>query len=150
MDYQQERRCALPLTSRSPTFPTAPSDPASILERDSDGHENVLVVTDVFSKFTQAYPDSDQKAHTVAHLLTERWFYLYGILKRIHSDQGRCFEGQLLRNLCKLYGVEKSRTTPYHPAGNGQCERFNRTLHNLLRTLPPERKRKWPGIRPMS
>ena len=116
----------------------------TVLERASDGRENVLVVTDVFSKFTQAYPAPDQKAQTVARLLTERWFYLYGLPKRIHSDQGRCFEGELLRNLCKLYGVQKSRTTPYHPAGNGQCERFNHTLHDLLRTLPPEQKRKWP------
>ena len=113
----------------------------TVLERASDGRENVLVVTDVFSKFTQAYPAPDQKAQTVARLLTERWFYLYGLPKRIHSDQGRCFEGELLRNLCKLYGVQKSRTTPYHPAGNGQCERFNRTLHDLLRTLPPEQKK---------
>ena len=42
----------------------------TVLERASDGRENVLVVTDVFSKFTQAYPAPDQKAQTVARLLT--------------------------------------------------------------------------------
>lgn len=116
----------------------------TLLDRADDGRENVLVVTDVFSKFAQAYPTSDQRARTVARVLTEKWFYTYGVPKRIHSDQGKSFEGDLLKRLCHLYGIEKSRTTPYHPEGNGQCERFNRTLHDLLRTLPQEKKRKWP------
>ena len=118
------------------------------LERASDGREHILVVTDVFSKFTQAYPTSDQKAHTVVKILTEKWFYTYGVPKRIHSDQGRSFEGELLKRLCQLYGIAKTRTTPYHPEGNGQCERFNRTLHDLLRSLPGEKKRKWPQMLP--
>lgn len=120
----------------------------TLLEPSSSGLENVLIITDVFSKYTLAVPTRDQQARTVAQVLVSEWFYKFGVPARIHSDQGRSFESALLQQLCELYGVQKSRTTPYHPAGNGQCERFNRTLHNLLRTLPVSRKRDWVSCLP--
>lgn len=120
----------------------------TFLERSRDGKEQVLIITDVFSKFTQVVPTFDQRASTVANVLVKEWFCRFGVPARIHSDQGRSFEGALIQQLCDLYGIQKTRTTPYHPQGNGQCERFNRTLHGLLCTLPNSSKADWPKYLP--
>ena len=59
------------------------------------------------------------------------------------SDQGKNFESDLIKELCKIAGVQKLHTTPYHPQGNGQCRRFNSTLCNMLGTLSEEEKSDW-------
>lgn len=67
----------------------------------------------------------------------------YGLPARIHSDQGRDFESKRIQDLLKMLGVRKSRTSPYHPQGDPQPERFNRTLLSMLGTLDPKQKLKW-------
>lgn len=115
-------------------------------ENSSGRSVDVLVITDHFTKLAHAFPCKDQSAKQVARLLWDRYFCVYGFPERIHSDQGANFESQLIHDLLEVAGVRKSRTTAYHLMGNGQVERFNRTLGGMIRALPPRAKQKWPQM----
>ena len=105
--------------------------------------ENVLVVTDHFTRYAQAFPTKSQTAKVTAKVLWHNFICHYGFPEKFISDQGRNFESQLIADLCKLAKVKKIRTSPYHPMTNGQCERFNRTLCDMLGTLETEEKADW-------
>ena len=80
----------------------------------------------------------NQTAKTVAKVLVDKWFHIFGIPARIHNDQDKCFDSNIIKALCKMYGVEQSFTSPYNPRGNAFCEWFNRNLFGLLKTLKVE------------
>ena len=80
-----------------------------------------------------ARPLPDQTAARITTELVDL-FTTYGIPEIAHSDQGRHFENAISQQVLKAFGVKKSRTTTYHPQGDGMVERFNRTLLQLLRT----------------
>ena len=113
------------------------------LERSKGGFENILVITDHFSRFAQAIPTRNQSAQTTAKALFENFFVHYGFPAKLHSDQGANFESKVIRKLCEIAGIQKTRTTPYHPMGNGMVERFNQTLMNMLGTLSEKQKSDW-------
>ena len=117
-------------------------------DKSKGGKENILVLTDAFSKFNQAFVTSSQKALIVAKLLVEKWFSIFGIPGQIHRDQGWSFDNEVISHLCKMYGIRQSTTMPYNPRGNAICKWFNRTLFGLMRTLTEEQKPNWPTYVP--
>jgi transposase InsO family protein len=113
------------------------------LETSSGGYQHILVIINHFTQYAQAVPTRNQTAKTTAEALFNSFIVQYGFPKRLHSDQGTNFMSRVIRELCQIAGVEKSRTTPYHPMGNGITERFNRTLLTMLGTLEPDKKVAW-------
>ena len=56
-----------------------------------------------FTKFSVVVTTNNQQALTVAKALVKRWFHVYGIPSRIHSDQGKSFDNKIIDALCKMY-----------------------------------------------
>ena len=51
--------------------------------------------------------------------------------------------GSELQEICKILGITKTRTTPYHPQSDGMIERFNRTILNMLSTVVSDDEYNW-------
>ena len=111
----------------------------------SNGNKNVsvLIVTNHFTRYAAAYVMPKQTAPIVSKVLWEKFLVNYGWPEKILIDQGKNFESSLLRELCELAGVQKLRTTPYHPEINGQCKHFNQMLINMIGTVPTHAKNNW-------
>ena len=105
-----------------------------VLEVLMSGHGNryLVVLQDYFTKWAEAVPMPDQTAERIVRALIDI-FSRFGIPEIVHSDKGRNFESTILKKTCAAFGIVKSRTTSYHPQGDGMVERLNRTLLQLLR-----------------
>ena len=118
------------------------------LPRTEAGNRFILVVSDYFTKWPEAFDLKDHKAETIAAVLVDEVICRHGVPLSIHTDQGRDFESTLLKNMCELLEVEKTRTTAYHPESDGLVERLNKTLVTMLRTCVDEEQKNWDTLLP--
>ena len=109
-------------------------------------HQNnkyILVISDVFTKWTEAIPLPDQEALTVTKAFVDTFVSRFGTPLQVHSDQGRTFEAKLFQDMCTYLQIEKTRTTSLRPQANGSVERFNKTLINMLSMYCQKEQNQW-------
>jgi transposase InsO family protein len=111
--------------------------------RSKDGNEYILTVMDSFTKYAEAFPIRAHTAQIASRRLVDHVFSRYGVPLRLLSDQGPEFESALMAELCRVYGIEKIRTTSYKPSTNAAVERFHRTLNSMLGKVVSETQRDW-------
>ena len=87
----------------------------------------LFVVIDEFSRFPFAYPCIDMSTSTVIKCLSNH-FSLFGTPATVHSDRSTQFMSGEFKTFLMQNNICQTRTSPYHPMGNGQVERLNGTL----------------------
>ena len=101
------------------------------------------MVVGQLSMWVECYAPSDQTAERVARTLVSDFIGRFGFPLELHSDQGRNFESRMLKEVCDLLKIVKTRTTSYRPSENGQVERMNRAILQILRVFIQDQQEDW-------
>ena len=70
----------------------------------------------------------------------------HGLPRSIISDRGPVFVSEFWTELMKFLDIDARRSSPYHPQANGQAERTNQTLKQVLRTFLSQDETRWPEL----
>jgi transposase InsO family protein len=90
-----------------------------------------LIVVDVFSKFPYISGMNTITTEATIRALS-KIFIIEGLPDTIVSDNGTQFTSQQFQQFCQSHGIEHLTTAPFHPASNGEAERFVRTFKTSM------------------
>ena len=107
------------------------------------GNKYILVVTDYFTRYAEAYSLPNIEAVTVADKLLEEFICRFGVSLQIHTDQGTQFTAELFTEMCKKLHIDKTRNSPFRPQSSGLVERLNRTIEDMLSKFVSKHQKDW-------
>ena len=107
------------------------------------GNKYILVIGNYFTKWKEAHAMPNMEAVTVARIFVNEFICHFGIPEKLYTDQGRNFEPTIIKETCKMLGIAKTHTTPYHPQSDGMIERFNHTVLNMLSKVVSDDELSW-------
>ena len=124
-------------------------DLAGPLPHGENGERYILGIIDNYSRFSALIPLRKGTAEEVAKALIKHWISLFGSPYSIHSDRGTEFENVLIKELCSMLGILKTKSAPYYPAGNSIVERLFRTAKDMIYATVQSSSKKWTEVLPL-
>ncbi|UYV77041.1 K02A2.6-like [Cordylochernes scorpioides] len=112
------------------------------------GNSWILVCTDYYSRYIETAALPRGTAEEIADFFLQKVVLGHGAPKTVISDRGSCFLSKLFKEVLKICNTLHKKTTSYHPQTNGQTERMNRTLADMMAMYIDERHQNWDEILP--
>ena len=104
------------------------SDIVGPLVMSENKNKYILVLIDSFSKWVEAYPLKTIDSVSIGKVIVSEFFPRYGIPDRFHTDNAANLNSEVMKDIFDRLGITKTKTTSFHPAGNGACERANKSI----------------------
>jgi RNase H-like domain found in reverse transcriptase/Reverse transcriptase (RNA-dependent DNA polymerase)/Integrase zinc binding domain/Chromo (CHRromatin Organisation MOdifier) domain/Retroviral aspartyl protease len=123
---------------------TVSMDLITKLPETTSGNDAIIVFVDKFSKMVHyAATTTTCTAVDVARIFLDTVVKLHGVPKHIISDRDPRFTSKFWKQLWTLLGTQLKMSTSHHPQTDGQTERSNRTLEDILRHYVSKQQDDW-------
>ena len=128
----------------------ATMDRITQLPKTKRGHTAILVVVDKLTKMTRFAPvKNESTAADIAQAFVEHVWNSHGMPLQITTDRGTEFTNAFSKSLCDIIGTKHTKSTSYHPQTDGQTERMNRVLEDMLRHYITPKMDNWDDMLPV-
>jgi transposase InsO family protein len=113
-------------------------------------HDSIFVLVDTLTKSAHFIPmRMTYQAPDIARVFISKIVRFHGMPKKIISDQGSVFTGQFWTIFQEALGTQLNFSTAYHPETDGQTERMNQTLEDMLRMYVLDQQKRWEECLPL-
>jgi transposase InsO family protein len=107
-------------------------------------HDSVMVVLDKLTKVAHfVHVKMTDTTTSIVEIYMREIYRLHGIPKAIVSDKYTKFTSNLWRGLFKGFGTNMNFSTTYHPQSDGQIERVNQVIEDMMRMYVMDKQSKW-------
>ncbi|KAJ9522021.1 hypothetical protein QJQ45_005072 [Haematococcus lacustris] len=134
-----------PLTVPGYRWEHVSMDLVTKLPAGTHGYDAICVIVDRLSKMVHFVPCKESmNAMTFARLFINNVFKLHGLPAEVLTDRGAHFNNKFWHAVKKLLGMKTNMSTAYRPQSDGQTERYNRVLEEMLRHYISPTQADWP------